>query len=101
MRSSDATTLALVGLGLFLVVVIFWPRQSFRLSYPTQWWPSWNVQPRSEPRLGPGGGIQTGGTVRLPAHPVPWLGPGGVQTGGTIHSPMPHSLNGSAGLHPL
>lgn len=44
-------------------------------------------RPRHHERLGPGGGIQRGAYIDLPAHPVPWLGPGGIHTGADIDLP--------------
>ena len=91
MRTSQVM---LILVSTVLVILLLWPllvpvSPASGLAPPAwgpgPWWPGpW---PQREHRLGPGGGIQTGGTVYLPSHPMPWLGPhGGTQTGGNIVS---------------
>jgi hypothetical protein len=93
MRPTEIVGLLIIG-GLLLVIL--WPKSSTNLvsdstglehgRWEPWWWngfrPRHRVEPRAGPRdvpgpslpeqhrFGPGGGIQRGGTIDLPAHPL-------------------------------
>lgn len=91
MRSTEIVGMLVIGV---LLAVILWPKSSTNLvtessslehnRWEPWWWNGFRPRRRIDPgvrdvpgpsmpehhRFGPGGGIQRGGTIDLPAHPL-------------------------------